>query len=170
MFVAIDTFYYENIAKTIAITFDNWEDLKFAKYYSEELIVSSEYIPGEFYKRELPCILSILKNFDIHSIDTIIVDGYVYLDDYNKYGLGGHLYESLNRKIPIIGVAKTNFASNKENKVELLRGKSKTPLYITSIGIDIESAKRNISKMFGDYRIPTLLKELDKLTKEKTYG
>lgn len=99
-----------------------------------------------------------------------IVDGFVYLDDNYKYGLGGHLFESLNRKIPIIGVAKTNFASNKENKVELLRGKSINPLYITSIGIDIETAKRNISKMFGDYRIPTILKELDKLTKEKNYG
>jgi deoxyribonuclease V len=100
----------------------------------------------------------------------IIIDGYVYLDDYNKYGLGGHLFESLNRKIPIIGVAKTNFVSNKENKVELLRGKSINPLFITSIGIDIEIAKRNISKMFGEYRIPKLLKELDKLTKEKNYG
>ena len=54
--------------------------------------------------------------------------------------------------------------------MELLRGKSINPLYITSIGIDIETAKRNISKMFGDYRIPTILKELDKLTKEKNYG
>jgi len=63
-------------------------------------------------------------------------------------------------------VAKTNFASNKENKVELLRGKSMKPLYITSIGIDIEEAKENISKMSGEYRFPTLLKELDKLTKE----
>lgn len=170
MFVAFDTFYYANKAKTIAVAFDNWEDSNFSKHYSEELIISSEYIPGEFYKRELPCILSILKKFNFDSIDMIIVDGYVYLDDYNKYGLGGHLYESLNRKIPIIGVAKTNFASNKENKVELLRGKSKNPLYITSIGIEIETAKKNISKMFGNYRIPTLLKELDKLTKEKNYG
>lgn len=71
MFVAFDTFYYDNKAKTIAVTFDNWEDSNFSKYYSEELIVSSEYIPGEFYKRELPCILSILKNIDINSIDTI---------------------------------------------------------------------------------------------------
>lgn len=168
MFVAIDTFYYENKAKTIAITFNNWEDYTYSKYYSQELEISADYVSGEFYKRELPCILSILKNFDIDSIDMIIVDGYVYLDDFNKYGLGGHLYESLNGKIPIIGVAKTNFASNKESKVELLRGKSKNPLFITSIGIDIETAKENISKMFGEYRFPTLLKELDKLTKEKT--
>lgn len=170
MIVAIDTFYYENKAKTIAITFDNWDSSNYTKYYSEELNISSEYIPGEFYKRELPCILSILKNIDIEIIDGIIIDGYVYLDDFNKYGLGGYLYESLNRKIPIIGVAKTNFASNNINKVELLRGKSKNPLFITSIGVDIDTSKKNISKMHGEYRIPTLLKELDNLTKEKNYG
>ena len=100
----------------------------------------------------------------------IIIDGYVYLDDFNKLGLGGHLYKSINEKIPIIGVAKTNFATNKLNKVELLRGKSKNPLYITSIGIDINTAKEYISKMFGEYRIPKLLKELDQLTKEENYG
>ncbi len=166
MFVAVDTYYYDNKAKTIAITFNNWEDSNYSKHYSQELEISEEYIPGEFYKRELPCILSMLKNFDLNFIKAIVIDGYVFLDDFDTYGLGGHLYESLNRKIPVIGVAKTNFAPNKENKVELLRGKSMKPLYITSIGIDIEEAKKNISKMFGEYRIPTLLKELDKLTKE----
>lgn len=170
MLVAVDTFYYDNKAKTIAITFNNWEDSTYSKYYSEELEISAQYVSGEFYKRELPCILSILKNINLDSVKVIIVDGYVYLDDFNKYGLGGHLYESLIRKIPIVGVAKTNFASNNENKVELLRGQSKNPLYITSIGIDIENARENISRMFGNYRIPTLLKELDKLTKEKNYG
>lgn len=170
MFVAVDTFYYENKAKTIAITFNNWEDSTYSKYYSQELEISADYVSGEFYKRELPCILSILKTINLDSIDAIIIDGYVYLDDFNKYGLGGHLYESLNRKIPIIGVAKTNFASNNKNKVELLRGKSKNPLFITSIGFDIFIAKENISKMFGKYRIPKLLKELDQLTKEKNYG
>jgi deoxyribonuclease V len=170
MFVAVDTFYFENKAKTVAITFDKWNDSNYSKQFTEELDVLAEYIPGEFYKRELPCILSIIKNMNVDAIDVIIIDGYVYLDDFNKYGLGGYLYESLNKKIPIIGVAKTNFASNKENKLELFRGKSKNPLYITSIGIDIDVAKKYISTMYGEYRIPKLLKELDQLTKEKNYG
>ncbi|WP_314244628.1 hypothetical protein [Empedobacter tilapiae] len=73
MIVAVDTFYYENKAKTIAITFDYWDNSNYTKYYSEELNISSEYIPGEFYKRELPCILSILKNFDIDTINEILL-------------------------------------------------------------------------------------------------
>lgn len=99
MFVAVDTYYYDNKAKTIAITFDNWEDSNYSKHYSQELEISEEYIPGEFYKRELPCILSMLKNFDLDFIKAIVIDGYVFLDDFDTYGLGGHLYESLNRKI-----------------------------------------------------------------------
>lgn len=170
MILAIDTFYYENKAKTISIEFYNWNDENYLKYISEELEISSEYIPGEFYKRELPCIQSILKNYDKNSIEAIIIDGYVYLDDLQKFGLGAYLHEYLNDKIPIIGVAKTDFATNELYKRELLRGKSKKPLFISSVGIDIEVAKENISKMFGEYRIPKLLKELDQLTKQKNYG
>lgn len=165
MIIAVDSFYKEANAKTIAITFDQWDDTNFHKYYSQDTEVSAEYISGEFYKRELPCILKILENFDLNMINFIVIDGYVFLDDFGKFGLGGHLYESLNKAIPIIGVAKTNFAANKQNKVELFRGKSKNPLYISSIGIDLLTAKENISKMFGEYRIPKLLKELDQLTK-----
>ena len=165
MIIAVDSFYKENMAKTIAITFDLWQDTNYSNYYSEDTEVSAEYIPGEFYKRELPCILKILKNFDLKTIDAIVIDGYVFLDDFGKFGLGGHLYESLNKTIPIIGVAKTNFATNQQNKLELFRGKSKNPLYISSVGIDLLEAKENITKMFGEYRIPKLLKELDQLTK-----
>ncbi len=166
MIIAVDSFYTENKAKTIAIAFDHWEDSNYINYVSEETEVSAVYIPGEFYKRELPCILKILEHFHLNSVEAIVIDGYVFLDDLGKYGLGGHLYENLNKTIPIIGVAKTNFATNRLNQLELLRGESKNPLYISSIGIDMDKAKENISKMFGEYRIPKLLKELDRLTKE----
>jgi deoxyribonuclease V len=65
-----------------------------------------EYTSGEFYKRELPCILSLLGKNHFDNIEAIIVDGFVYLDDQNKLGLGGHLYERLPYKVPVIGVAK----------------------------------------------------------------
>lgn len=110
--------------------------------------------------------MSVLNQINLENIEVIIVDGFVYLDDDKKYGLGGHLYEKLNRQIPIIGVAKTNFASIEKNKKALYRGDSIKPLYITSIGIDLEEAFKNIESMHGEFRMPTLLKELDRLTKE----
>lgn len=43
--------------------------------YEEESAVILPYEPGSFYKRELPCILSLLK--DIYKqLDAIVIDGY----------------------------------------------------------------------------------------------
>lgn len=166
MILAFDTYYYDNKAKTVCIEFTEWNQEKDFKVHTEIIDNVSEYIPGEFYKRELPCILSLLNNIDLKLVDVIIVDGFVYLDDAKKYGLGGHLYEKLNKEIPIIGVAKTNFASIEKDKKPLLRGDSKKPLYVTAIGIDLEDAFQKIESMAGEFRMPTLLKEMDRLTKE----
>lgn len=166
MILAFDTYYYDNKAKTVCLEFTEWNQEKDFKVHTEIIDNVSEYIPGEFYKRELPCILSLLDKIDLKKDAIIIVDGFVYLDDYKKYGLGGHLYEKLNKKIPIIGVAKTNFASIEKDKKPLFRGDSKKPLFVTSIGIDLEDAFQKIESMAGEFRIPTLLKEMDRLTKE----
>ncbi|PBI85080.1 Endonuclease V [Flavobacterium sp. ACN2] len=166
MILAFDTYYFDDKAKTICLEFAEWNEDKNFKIHSEIIDNVEEYIPGEFYKRELPCILSLLKQIDLSTIDVIVVDGFVYLNDENKYGLGGYLYEKLNKEIPIIGVAKTNFASIEKNKKALFRGDSKKPLYITSIGIDLDEAYKKVESMAGEYRFPTLLKELDRLSKE----
>lgn len=169
MILAFDTYYYDNKAKTVCILFDNWSGENY-KFETEIIEQNEEYKPGEFYKRELPCILSLLKKIKIDNIDLIIVDGYVYLDDNLKLGLGGHLYKNLEGNIPIIGVAKTNFKTLKEAKKEIIRGNSEKPLYITSIGIELNEATKLIKNMSGQYRMPTLLKKLDSLTKEKNCG
>lgn len=166
MILAFDTYYFDQKAKTICLEFAEWNEDKNFKVHSEIIDNVEEYIPGEFYKRELPCILSLLKQIDLSTIEVIVVDGFVYLNDENKYGLGGYLYEKLNKQIPIIGVAKTNFASIEKNKKALYRGESKKPLYITSIGIDLDEAYKKVESMAGEYRFPTLLKELDRLSKE----
>jgi deoxyribonuclease V len=167
MILAFDTYYFDNKAKTVCLAFENWiENAKF-EIFSEIIEGVEEYQPGEFYKRELPCILSLIKKIDTNNIETIIIDGFVFLDDQNKFGLGGYLYLSLEEKIPIIGVAKTNFSTINLNKRSLLRGQSEKPLYITSIGIEIDKATELIKLMDGEYRTPTLLKKLDTLTKAK---
>ena len=125
----------------------------------------AEYVPGEFYKRELPCIKNLYVKINEPNIDCIIVDGFVVLDDVGKLGLGGYLYEYLAQKIPVIGVAKTNFATLEKYKTAVLRGKSTRPLFITALGIDRELAAQNIANMHGEYRMPTLLQLLDMHTK-----
>ena len=166
MILAFDTYYFENKAKTVCISFENWADQESYKVDTEIIENIEEYISGEFYKRELPCILSLLSKMNTDNIEAIIVDGFVYLDDLEKPGLGAHLHNQLNNKIPVIGVAKTNFATLENHKRQVLRGKSIKPLYITSIGIGLDEAAKLIENMSGPNRIPTLLKTLDSLTKE----
>ncbi len=167
MILAFDTYYFDNKAKTVCLAFESWTTCEKHEIYSETIENVESYISGEFYKRELPCIVSLYKKIKMENVEAIIIDGFVYLDDKEKLGLGGHLYKELDSKIPVIGVAKTNFATIEINKRELLRGKSSNPLYITAIGINLDKAAELINSMSGPNRIPTTLKKLDTLTKEK---
>jgi exodeoxyribonuclease-5/deoxyribonuclease V len=166
MILAFDTYYFDNKAKTVCLQFDDWSDTGNYKIYHQTLEAIEEYVPGEFYKRELPCILSLLAKINTENLQAIIVDGYVFLDDEKKPGLGARLYDAINRQYPVIGVAKSNFATVDKLKIPVHRGDSKNPLFVTAIGTDAETAALYVKNMSGQYRIPSLLKELDKLTKQ----
>ncbi len=167
MILAFDTYYFENKAKTVCLEFAEWNDKIPSNIYSEIKEDVSEYESGAFFKRELPCILSLLNKIK-HDVNTIIiVDGFVFLDDELKPGLGAHLFNALEQRIPVIGVAKNNFAQIHKLKREVYRGESKKPLYVTSVGIKMDDASEYVKFMYGQYRIPDLLKQLDSLTKGK---
>ncbi len=159
MFACIDVDYRDALAITACLTFTKWTDeLPLAEYIAVINNVSS-YVPGEFYRRELPCILQVLDKVK-HPLDVIVVDGYVWLEE-NHMGLGGHLYQALNKEVAVIGVAKNKF--HKANHAEVIRGESKKPLYVTSVGLDELEATELIASMAGTFRVPTLLKLVDSL-------
>jgi deoxyribonuclease V len=165
LILAFDTYYFDNKAKTVCLCFDDWAASEPASIYSEILEGIEPYIPGKFYQRELPCILSLFHQVNTTDVDAIIVDGYVYINDKMDFGLGGHLYAALQQTIPVIGVAKSNFKTLDKFKFELFRGDSTNPLYISAIGIEMNKACHYVASMHGPYRFPTLLKSLDYLTK-----
>ena len=161
MILAVDVDYRKNNHAVIAgIVFKNWQDEEATKIIVTNLDNIEDYISGQFYKRELPCILKLLNEIQ-YTLKCIVIDGYVFLDE-NKKGLGAYLYEALDKKIPVIGVAKTAF-KNISSDTYLYRGESKKPLYITAAGIELEEAKKSIKKMYGKYRFPKLLKEVDSI-------
>jgi deoxyribonuclease V len=162
--LAIDVYYEENIGTVVGVVFE-WYDEKPKEILTEKILDVAEYIPGEFYRRELPCIIKILEKVNLDNFEAIIVDGHVYIDNEENLGLGGKLYEVLEKRIPVIGVAKNQFFSNKKMICEVYRGESNKPLYVSSIGIDLDYAVENIKKMKGSFRIPDILKQLDSLTK-----
>lgn len=165
MILAIDVYYLENGAKAVGVLFE-WEDTVPRQTVIEFVHNVADYIPGEFYKRELPCIEALLKKIGIDFLDLIIIDGHIYVDNNGTYGLGGKTFELLNGRIPVIGVAKTGFHTNKETVIEVFRGESKNPLYVSAIGMDTTLAAAKIQAMHGSYRMPDILKKLDMVTKE----
>ena len=165
MLLAIDAYYGEQNAKVVGVLF-KWED----KFPAETISCFYDnvlpYKPGQFYQRELPCILELLKQMELEKIGAIIIDGHVFVSNDKTYGLGGYLWESLGKQIPIIGIAKRGFYQTDEVSFPVLRGNSKKPLYVSSIGYDISLLKTDIKNMHGNYRIPTILKILDQETRK----
>lgn len=166
MIIAIDVHYRAGIAKTVSIEFDNWAASQPSQTHIIEIPETAEYVPGQFYKRELPCIVEVLKLSDLTKTELIIVDGYVFLDDERKKGLGAYLFDALGGTIPIIGVAKRSFHSIDKLVIPITRGQSKNPLFITCQGVDLVKMAAKVKNMEGDFRIPTLLKILDVETKQ----
>ncbi len=168
MIIAVDVYYKEHRAKAVAVAFDTWQDTTPHHSYEATVTEVAEYIPGAFYKRELPCLMAVLQQVPMVEVEAIVVDGYVTLDDEGKPGLGYHLYHHFDGAIPVIGVSKTRFHDNEHPRFvrEILRGVSQTPLYITAIGTDLDKAALNVQRMEGTYRIPALLKRLDQLTRQ----
>ena len=122
------------------------------------------YQSGQFYQREMPCLLALLTQ--IHDpFDIIIIDGYVYLDGWQKAGLGKHLYDHLPTPKPIIGIAKNRFYEIDEC-FAVYRGTSKHPLYVTSIGID--NASIFVKTLCGKHRLPDIVSQVDRLSRQLT--
>jgi deoxyribonuclease V len=162
MIAALDVRYDEDTAtgQGAAVVFQRWEDAEPLAEYTTAFNGVEPYVPGQFFKRELPCLLALLGKVR-EPLDQIVVDGFVSLGD--RPGLGTHLWEALDRKMAVIGVAKNHFRY--ATPVEVVRGSSKRPLYVTAVGIDPSAAVEAIRKMHGTNRIPTLLKRVDQLTR-----
>lgn len=100
----------DGTARAAGVLFREWTDAA----PTHELVVSvaevEPYQPGEFYRRELPCLLALLGQVaQAHTLDAVVIDGYVTLDAGGRAGLGAYLFEALASQIPVIGVAKTAF-------------------------------------------------------------
>lgn len=166
MILAIDVYYYETGAKVVGVLFESFDSKTPFDIIEKHLPVQKGYEPGAFYKRELPCILELLELLDMETLEIIIVDGYVYLDEDKKGGLGYYLFKALEERIPVIGVAKSYFFASDDTVKEVYRGESKKPLYVTAVGLPLTQAEENVQQMYGEYRMPHLLKLMDTETKK----
>ncbi|MCM2371915.1 endonuclease V [Aporhodopirellula aestuarii] len=164
----IDVGYTESESKpttaiAACVVINDWRDSHSASEYTLRIRNVRDYEPGQFYRRELPCIEAVLTKLP-QLPRCIVVDGYVWLDDEDHPGLGAYLYRFLNECIPVIGVAKNPF-KHSTHATHLRRGGSARPLYITAVGIPIAQAVHNIAAMHGPHRFPSILRRVDRLSR-----
>jgi len=162
-FAAVDVGYCGNEALAAAVLFSSWGQAQADKILTAKITVVAPYQPGQLYLRELPCILAVLKKVPGRP-RLILVDGYVWLDESARPGLGGHLYHALKRECSVVGIAKSPFFRG-TNVAEVLRGDSHQPLFVTSVGLDLAEAAEGVRTMHGAHRIPSLLREADRLSR-----
>lgn len=165
MIAFLDVDYRSDHALAACVIAQDWGDEAPTLEIVERIDEVNDYEPGQFYKRELPCLLAVLSKLPTPP-ECIVIDGYVWLGEGPKPGLGAHLYRALGEKIPVIGVAKTKFLSATDAR-ELFRRGSGRALFISVAGIESEEATRAIDAMHGEYRLPTLLKRVDRLCRDE---
>jgi deoxyribonuclease V len=125
------------------------------------IAIPDDYEAGAFFRRELPALLAVLTDVS-SSLTTVLVDGYAWLGP-ERPGLGAHLWRALDKRVPVVGVAKTAFLGAQATPV--LRGGSARPLYLTAAGMDAAEAAVRIAAMHGGHRIPTLIRRADHLAR-----
>ncbi|WQJ53336.1 MAG: hypothetical protein [Wendovervirus sonii] len=158
-----------NTAHVAGVLFEQWTDKTPAMHISCDTDIQSEYISGQFYRRELPCIQALLETLDMNEIDTIIVDGFYSLGE-NHPGLGQHLYEDYLvpkgfGNIEVVGISKSYMFNCENFSFIVNRPSSKHPLYVNGSNPNTDYGLL-VSSMHGRYRLPTLVKMVDQYSRE----
>ena len=133
MKIILDVHYGSNQASVAGVQFRHWSDSRPHRIETAIISGTTEYVPGQFYKRELPCLLKLLRGIAAR-FEAIVIDGYVHLRPPLEKGLGAHLADALAYPVVILGVAK-NPLKSAHRFLPIHRGRSRKPLFISSLGI-----------------------------------
>ena len=168
MIACFDVHYDDTGAAAAALVFASWTDVEPGADYTVKLGQVGEYEPGKFYLRELPPLLAVIDQLP-DSVHTFVLDAYCHLDADGSPGLGAYLLERLPPRFgaapTVVGVAKNRFRGT-THAAEVRRGESARPLFVTSIGLPYDEAGEKIRRMYGEFRIPTLIKQVDRLCRD----
>ena len=100
-YFCMDVDYRAEHALAAGILFDDWESDAMIQTFTAKIDGAAAYQSGQFYKRELPCLTQLIDQ--LPALPTVlIVDGYVYLDDQQKMGLGAYLWKHYGRQVPCL--------------------------------------------------------------------
>jgi deoxyribonuclease V len=159
----LDVDYRDSGAAAAAVLASVWTDPVPVDEVVVNVPTGEDYVPGEFFRRELPCLLSVLDRCPVRP-DVCVIDGYVWLGP-DRPGLGARRFEALGGSVAVVGVAKSQFRGAEPVAATVLRAGSRQPLWITAVGTDVASAAERVRSMHGGYRLPTLLTRADCLAR-----
>ncbi len=159
--------YADDRAAAACVIIDDWGDARPSHEAVQWIDQVEPYQPGRFFLRELPCLLAALQSLPVLP-HALVIDGYAWLDGGDRPGLGAHLHDAIDPTVPVVGVTKTRFHG--ATPIEVLRGTSRSPLYVTAAGADPRAAAEAIQRMHGPHRIPTILKRVDRLCRDAFGG
>jgi deoxyribonuclease V len=159
----LDVDYRERGAVAAAVLAHDWADPAPAAEAVAFIPEVAEYVPGEFYRRELPCLRTVLARCPVPPA-VVVVDGYVWLGP-DRPGLGARLHQVLAATAPVVGVGKTCFHSAEAVAVRVYRGGSRQPLWVTATGMELLATAKAVGAMHGSHRLPTLIRRVDRLAR-----
>ncbi len=165
--VFLDVAYHDQDAVAAAIVTPGHDTGKIISSYTTVSRKVADYEPGFFYKRELPCLVSVLGKVK-EPLGLIFIDAHVWLS--RRYpGLGARLFDSLGRRVPVVGLAKSPFSQKLDAKVvrKVFRGSSTRPLYVSAEGISLNTAASMVLRLHGRYRIPLAMKAAHQLAQKE---
>ena len=159
----LDVHYLNSRASAACVVLSSWQATEATECVVKIVEGVAPYQPGAFYRRELPCIEAALESLCVVP-EILVIDGYVWLGQGRK-GLGAHLYDRRRMRGAVIGIAKTAFVGAEPVR-EVVRGRSRRPLYVSAAGMDLEEACSHVKEMFGEFRIPWAMSEVDRLARD----
>jgi deoxyribonuclease V len=162
----LDVHYGTQGAHAACVLAASWVDATPVAGYCVAVRQVEAYEPGHFYRRELPCLLQVLDTLPCKP-SVAVVDGYVWLPQEARAGLGLHLHHALGLEIPVVGIAKTAFVGTESSPLvtKIFRGGSKRPLFVSAVGVELSLAGGWVQSMAGAHRIPSLVAAVDRLAR-----
>jgi deoxyribonuclease V len=161
VFAAVDVHYlHSGGARAAAVTAADAAFSAIQAEWTALVAAAPPYRPGELFLRELPPLRAVLAQ--VRNLSLLVIDGYVDLDPDSRPGLGAHAHAAFG--VPVIGVAKTRFRTA-SHAVEVLRGNSARPLFVTAAGIPPAEAAELVRRMAGPFRLPDALRRADALAR-----
>lgn len=164
MIAVLDAAYSDDASAAACITAADWDAADALGEFTHRDGPAADYQPGEFHRREMPLLISVLGMLP-RQPDIVVIDGYVWLGVEDRKGLGAHLHAALGGTSAIVGIARTKFNGASYWAADVRRGSSASPLYVTAAGLSVEDAVAGVKRMHGAHRIPELVARADRLAR-----